>query len=276
MKNLYMPEPALVEDITEETPNIRTLTIRLEKARTIRPMPGQFIELTVFGHGEFPVSVSRMVGTDGDCFQTTVQRIGKVTTETGRLIKGSWVGIRGPFGNGFPLAEMRGKDICIITGGVGLAAVSYLVRHIMDNRGLYGKLQLLHGAKTPDDIIYKDSLLDRAGTQKLNIDILLAVDRPDQTWHGHVGVVTGLIPKALEPSPNTMAVICGPAVMMRSASEGLSAQGFSEDRILLSLERRMHCGIGMCGHCTIGVKQVCLDGPIFTYATIKNTLEKIF
>lgn len=276
MKNLYMPELARVEDIKEETPNIRTLTISLEGQKPVNSLPGQFVELTVFGCGEFPVSVSDVSGPAGERFQTTVQRIGKVTKEIANLSAGSAIGVRGPFGNGFPLAEMQGKDICIVTGGVGLAAVRHLINYIVENRDQYGKLQLLHGARTPGDLIYKDFLFNKEKAQEQGIEILLTVDQPDAGWEGHAGVVTGLFKRITVDPARTVAVVCGPGIMMKFASQALSDVGFSDGRILLSMERRMQCGMGMCGHCMVGQKRVCLDGPIFTYGSIKDSLEKAF
>lgn len=276
MKNLYMPELALVEDIKEEAPNISTLSILPESGKPLLSMPGQFIELTIFGHGEFPVSVSAVLGPTRDRFQVTIQRIGKVTKEIASLSVGSTIGIRGPFGNGFPLSEMQGKNICIVTGGVGLAAVRHLINYLVENRKHFGKLQLVHGAKTPGDLIYKDFLLNKERAQKQGIDILLTVDQPDPHWKGHIGVVTELFKKtAIEPV-NTVAIVCGPGIMMKFASQCLASIGFNDSRILLSMERRMQCGMGMCGHCMCGQKRVCMDGPIFTYGGIKYTLETAF
>jgi len=276
MKNLYLPELALVENIKEETPNIRTLTISLEKGKTLSSLPGQFIELTIFGYGEFPVSVSDVLGPDRNRFQTTVQRIGKATTETVNLSAGSKIGIRGPFGNGFPLNEMQGKNICIVTGGVGLAAVRHLINYIIENRHLYGILHLLHGARTPGDLIYKDFLFNKEKAREHGIEIVLSVDKTDASWQGNVGPVTELLKRTEMDPASTVAVVCGPGIMMKFTTQCLSNMGLADDQILLSMERRMHCGIGMCGHCMVGEKRVCLDGPIFTYASVKNALERLF
>ncbi|SHI81293.1 FAD/NAD(P)-binding protein [Desulfofundulus thermosubterraneus] len=276
MNNLYMPELALVEDIKEETSNIRTLTISLKSRKPFSVLPGQFVELTIFGYGEFPVSVSAVLGPTRDRLQTTIQRIGKVTKETANLSVGSTIGIRGPFGNGFPLAEMKGKNICIVTGGVGLAAVRYLINYIIENRDHYGKLQLLHGARTPGDLIYKDFLFNNEEAQEQGIEILLTVDQPDAGWEGHVGVVTELFKRTTLDPVNTMAVVCGPSIMMKFATQCLANMGFGDDQMLVSMERRMQCGMGMCGHCMVGQKRVCLDGPIFTYGSIKDALERAF
>lgn len=276
MKNLYMPEIAVVEEIKDETPKIKTLSISLEKPQAMRIIPGQFIELTIFGHGEFPVSVSGVLDPEGNRFQTTIQQIGKVTAETAKLSPGSKVGIRGPFGNGFPLDTLRGKNICIITGGVGLAAVRYLINYILGSRDQYGELHLLHGAKTPSDLIFKEFLFNKEKAEEHRINLLVTVDQPDESWDQNVGMVTGLLKKAAVHSDNTVVVVCGPGVMMKFVSRVLSEMGFGDDQILLSMENKMHCGVGLCGHCAVGPKKVCVDGAVFSYADVKNNLEKLF
>lgn len=273
MENLYMPAKAVVEDIKAETPKIRTLSISVKKEQAMSTLPGQFIELTIFGFGEFPVSVSAVLGSDGNRFQTTIQQIGKATSETAKLSPGSIIGIRGPFGNGFRLDAMRGKNVCIVTGGVGLAAVKLLIDYILEHRDQYGELHLLHGAKTPIDLIYKDFIFNKRKAKENKIEILVTVDQPDDSWNQNVGVVTELLKKASVNTNNTVAVVCGPGVMMKFASQHLSEMGFSDDRILLSMERNMHCGVGICGHCAVGLKKVCIDGPIFNYVDAKNSLE---
>jgi len=275
LNNLYMPEIALVEEIKDETSKIRTLSISLEKQQAMSILPGQFVELTIFGYGELPISVSAVLGPEGNRFQTTIQQIGKVSAETAKLSPGSKIGIRGPYGNGFPLDTMRGKNVCIITGGVGLAAVRHLINYIVENRDQYGKLHLLHGAKTPSDLIYKDFLFNKGKAEENKIQILVTVDQPDESWDQNVGVVTELFEKASVNTDNTVVVVCGPGVMMKFVSRALSEMGFCDDQILLSMENRMHCGVGMCGHCAVGSKRVCMDGPIFSYADVKNNLEKL-
>jgi len=277
MKNSYLPELASVEDIREETSNIRTLTISLKSKKPSDSSPGQFVEITIFGYGEFPVSIAGVLGPKEEYIRTTIQQTGKVTKQVANLGMGSIIGIRGPFGNGFPLSEMKEKNICIVTGGVGLAAVKYLLDQLIENRNQYGNLQLLHGAKNPGDLIYKDTnFLEEEKAQKKGLEILLAVENPDSSWKGHVGVVTELFDKTeIDPS-DTIAVVCGPSIMMKFASERLLDMGFGEDQVFLSMERRMQCGMGMCGHCMIGQKRVCLDGPVFSLRVIKDSLEKVF
>jgi NAD(P)H-flavin reductase len=277
MENIYMPEIAAVEEIKQETSNIRTLTLSFKNPRSLDASPGQFVELTIFGYGEFPVSIASVLGPQKERFQTTIQQRGKATNEIQSLDVGSTIGIRGPFGNSFPMEEMKGKDIYLVTGGIGLAAIRYLLDHLLENRDQYGNLKLLYGARTPDDLIYRDSLIFQKGkAEKNGLDILMAVEHPDSNWQGHVGLVTELFDKTgINPS-NSIAAVCGPSVMMKSASMGLVDMGFNEEHIFLSMERRMQCGMGMCGHCMMGRKRVCLDGPVLSYGGIKGALERIF
>lgn len=277
MRNLYMPQIATVDAITDETPQIKTLTLTIQNGKGLNARPGQFIQLTIFGSGEFPVSIAPIYGTANKRFQTTVQKIGKVTKEIDNLSVGTKVGIRGPFGNGFPMEKLKGQDILLVTGGVGLSAMLHLIRHIMNKRRQYGKIKLLHGAKKPADIIYKDSdFLLNKNTNKNELDIALTVDYPDPGWQGHVGVVTDLLKATNIVSGKTVAVVCGPSIMMKFAVVGLIDKGLKKNEIFLSMERRMQCGIGLCGHCMIGPKRVCLDGPIFSFEELSDSMEKIF
>lgn len=277
MENIYMPELASVEEIKQETSNIRTLTISFKNQRSLDSSPGQFVELTLFGYGEFPVSIAGVLGPRKERFQITIQQRGKVTNEIQNLDVGSTIGIRGPFGNSFPMEEMKGKDIYLVTGGIGLAAVRYLLNHLLENRDQYGNLKLLHGARTPDDLIYRDNhIFQNEKDEKNGLEILMAVEHPESHWQGHVGVVTELFNKTEINPSNSIAAVCGPSVMMKSASMGLVDMGFNEDQIFLSMERRMQCGMGMCGHCMVGQERVCLDGPVLSYGGIKGALERIF
>lgn len=277
MGNIYMPELALIEDIKDETQNIRTLTMTYENGKSFEALPGQFVELTIFGYGEFPVSIAAVLGTNRERFQTTIQQRGRVTNEVKNLTPGSIVGIRGPFGKGFPLGKMKGKGLCAVTGGVGLAAVRYLLDHILENRDQYGNLLLLHGARTPGDLIYRDTdIFEKGKAEKEGLEILVAIEHPDNSWKGHVGLVTELFKKTEIDPANTTAVVCGPSAMMKHATTALVDIGFNQDQIFLSMERRMQCGMGMCGHCMVGQKRVCIDGPVLPYRGIREAFENIF
>ena len=277
MENIYMPDLASIVEIIEETPNTRTFTISLQDQQPIKAAPGQFVELTIFGHGEFPVSIVDVFGEAEEHFQATVQSRGKVTNEIKKLTVGSTVGIRGPFGNGYPLKDMEGKNILMVTGGIGLSAVRYLINRLLEKRDRYGNLTLLHGAKTPEDLIYRDrGIFKMQKTNGNELEIHVAVEKPDGRWKGHVGMVTELFDKTEISPDDTRVVICGPGVMMQHASAGLVGRGILANQIFLSLERRMQCGMGVCGHCTVGQKRVCMDGPVMSYGSIKDALERIF
>ncbi|MFH1618022.1 MAG: FAD/NAD(P)-binding protein [Candidatus Margulisiibacteriota bacterium] len=276
MENVFMPDLAKIKDIKNETSDIRTLTVSMEKQKTFEAKPGQFVEMTLFGYGEFPVSVSSGLGSNGS-FQITVQEKGRATNQVKNLTVGATIGIRGPFGKGLSLKAMEGKDVYIVTGGIGLAAVWSLIDALVKKRENYGKLKLLHGARTPADMIYKDAFVfNRDQAEKRGVEVLLTVDSSDKDWQGNVGVVTELFNKTEISADNAVAVICGPSVMMKFASQGLIDKGFEDGQLILSMERRMQCGMGTCGHCMIGHKRVCLDGPVFYYAEIKDALEKVF
>lgn len=278
MKNIYLPKSAFIKDIREETSNIRTFTISVEDEKFSSCFPGQFVEVTIFGYGEFPVAIAGFSNKKGKFYlQTTVRQMGKVTNHIVDLTVGSMIGIRGPFGNGFPLDAMKGRNVCMITGGIGLTAINYLLDKLIGDRSQYGNLQLLHGVKSLDDLIYKDTyLFDEVRAKDVGLESLLAVERPDDGWKGYVGVVTGLFNKTEIDPVNTIAVVCGPGIMIKFVVRDLFDMGFSEDRIFISLERRMQCGMGMCGHCMIGQKRVCLDGPVFSLNSIKGELEEIY
>ncbi|MBA7558988.1 Anaerobic sulfite reductase subunit B [subsurface metagenome] len=277
MKNPYMPELALITEIKEETPEVKTFTVSLRDGKPFKSKPGQFIELSVFGCGEFPASISAILDEKA-YFQTTVRRMGKVTQKFMDLPVNSTIGIRGPFGSGFPVEEMEGSNVLLIAGGVGLTSIKYLARYLLENRDSYGNLKLLYGARTPSDLLFRDTfpLSNRGEVEKKGLEVLLTVDEADEEWKGNIGVVTELFGKTDLNPDNTLVAICGPSIMMKFATARLIDIGFDENQIFLSLERRMQCGIGMCGHCMIGQKRVCLDGPVFAYKDVKDTLERLF
>jgi sulfhydrogenase subunit gamma (sulfur reductase) len=277
MENIYLPELASIIEMIPETPNIQTLAISLQDQRPLGARPGQFLELTIFGYGEFPVSIAGIQGTGKNQFLITVQRKGRVTKELVNLQREATIGIRGPFGNGFPLQEMIGKDILLVTGGIGLAPVRFLIDHLLKNKNQYGSLKLLHGARTPSDLIYKNTFIfDQEKTKQSGLETFITVDEPDGNWKGYVGVVPELLSETEIVPAKTIAILCGPSIMMKSASLRLIEIGLSGDQIFLSMERRMQCGKGMCGHCMVGHKRVCIDGPVLSYESIKGVLDRIF
>lgn len=261
----FIPRVATIKKTIVETYNIKT--VYLEVPRDFEePKPGQFNELYVRGAGEIPISVSDI--TEEGLVAHTIRFVGTVTKMFAELKEGDKIGIRGPYGNGWPLSELKGKDVLIVAGGVGLAPLRPIIREIERNRDLYGRLMILYGARTPKDLLYK---YEYSRYEKIpDSELLVTVDRGDESWTGYVGVVTTLIPKVRIDPENTIALVCGPEIMMRFTVKDLIARGLRENQIYLSLERRMRCGIGLCGHCQVGPIFVCKEGPVFPYDMIKK------
>jgi len=227
--------------------------------------------LYVFGVGEIPISISGNPEKTRSLVHTT-RAIGTVTKAMRKLRKGDTLCVRGPYGTSWPVREGRGKDIIIIAGGIGVAPLRPVVYHILAHRGDYRSVTLLYGTRTPDDILYRNEV--EHWRARLDLDVHVTVDRAAPTWKGSVGVVPTLIPRApFEPS-NTVAMICGPEVMMRFTVAELQKRGVPDSMIFLSLERNMKCGIGLCGHCQYQHLFVCRDGPVFSYAKVKELLTK--
>lgn len=240
--------------------------------------PGQFVELTVIGTGEAPISISSTPTRKG-VLEMCVRKMGRVTNALYNLSENSFVGIRGPYGNGYPVDDMKGKDILIIAGGLGIAPLRSLINYILDNRSQFGRLILMYGTKTPEDVLFRDEM--ESLMRRTDLECLLAVEQAYQypgahPWRGKIGLVTDLFQYAKNINvPNTMAAICGPPIFYKFVLEKLLGMNFSKDHILMSLERRMECGVGKCGHCAIGYKYTCIDGPIFTYWDVINMPELI-
>jgi NAD(P)H-flavin reductase len=279
MNNAYLPQLALIKDIIEETPNVQTLTIAFKDKAPFDPQPGQFVELSLFGYGEFPVSIAGVIDPVAGVFQTTIRRMGGVTEKIADLKMNDTIGIRGPFGQGYPLEKLDGKDVILVAGGLGMASIKYLADCLLKNRDRYGRIILLYGAATPEDVLYKNSpSLFQSETKERPLEAFVTVDKPDREWKGNVGIVTGLIDK-IEPALDinrSMVAACGPSKMMKAVVDRFILAGFKGEQLLLSFERRMQCGIGICGHCMMGEKRVCLDGPVFSFHDVEDTLENLF
>ena len=260
--NPYLPTLAQIIKIKDETPDTKTFKINMP----ISFKPGQFVELSVFGYGEAPISIS---GGDTKSMDLTIRAVGNLTKKIYRMNVGEYVGIRGPFGNGWPLEKALGKNILIVAGGVGLAPLKSLIDYLCLNREKYKEITLLYGAKKPSLILFKYKFKE----WDEYINSLLTVDEPDEKWDGYVGVVTNLF-KHINNMDDAFTFMCGPPIMMKYASIILLNYGFSPDKIYLSLERNMRCGIGICGHCTIGSVYVCRDGPVFSLSELMNLVEK--
>lgn len=265
-----MPDLAEIvrKDRLTETETLYQL--RLSDGTELGQQPGQFVELSVFGIGEAPLSVSSSP-TRGETFEVCVRRVGDVTTAMERLKLGAQIGVRGPFGRGFPLDEMRGRDVLIIAGGLGIVPLRSLIVNVLDERGDFGEVTVLYGCKSPNELLFKDEITRWAARDDLSFQLTTDIAEPG--WKGNVGPVTTLFRRLTIDAKNTVPVMVGPPVMFKHVVKQVLACGIPEDRIILSLERRMKCGIGECGHCQINGMYVCQDGPVFTYAELKRLEE---
>ncbi len=260
--NPYLPTIGRITDIREETGD--TKTFRIEPGLNFKP--GQFVELSVFGYGEAPISIS---GGGEEYIDLTIRAVGNVTRKIHRMKSGDQVGIRGPFGNGWPVERALGKNLLIVAGGIGLAPLKPVVEYVIEHREDFNSVTLLYGARRPSLILFRNLLEDWAS----HINILLTVDEPEPGWDGHVGVVTTLCDK-IRHLANTVTMMCGPPIMMKYTSMVLMELGFPPSEMFLSLERNMKCGIGICGHCAVGGVYVCRDGPVFPLHKALRFVEK--
>lgn len=269
---LYAPRLAELVNVDELTPNEKVFEFRLKESKDLGHRPGQFVEVSVLGVGEAPISICSSPTRNGT-FQLAVRNVGNVTNTLHALEKGAVVGIRGPFGNGFPLEALEGRDVLMVAEGIGLFPLRSLVQYVLDHRNSFGRVVLLFGAKSPAERLFLDDL----GLWSLNpgIELHVTVDRGDENWVGNVGVITTLIPKIDINAAKAIAVVVGPPIMYRFVIGELKKRDFTDEHIILSLERRMKCGVGKCGHCQINDVYVCQDGPVFTLAQLRELREAL-
>lgn len=263
-KSIYQPVEALIEDVIPETPTIKTLVLKPNLPLLFRT--GQFIEVTVPGLGEAPFTPSSDPQVK-EKIDLTIMNAGAVTAKLHTMSKGEMLGIRGPYGKGYPLDSFAQKDILVVGGGVGLAPLRSLLFSLFAQIDNYNKLVLCYGARTPEDIIYKESLPQWSKYKKVNV--ITTVDVADAAWKGNVGVVTTILKDLPLDLHKAVAVVCGPPIMMKFVTLRLLDLGFKPEDIYLSMEKNMSCGLGKCGHCRLGRYYVCKDGPVFTYADLR-------
>lgn len=263
-----LPRLARVRRRRRDGPEIWTLELDSEDGASDGFEPGQFNMLTAFGIGEVPISMS---GDPGDRLIHTIRAVGAVSAALAELRPGAQLGVRGPFGIGWPMAEAAGKDVILIAGGLGLAPLRPAIYRLLAERGRYGRVLLLYGTRSPDDILFHREL--EGWRKRFDFDVEVTVDHAAAAWRGHVGVVTTLVPRASLDPHNTIAMVCGPEVMMRFSAAALKAAGLPDEAIHLSMERNMKCAIGFCGHCQFGPSFVCRDGPVFRYDRICGILS---
>ena len=269
-RNPFLPYIATLKEVIEETPTIKTFRVVIDdpaEREAFRFEPGQVAQLSVFGVGE-ATFVINSPPTRTEYLQFSVMRVGEVTTKLHELQPGDKIGVRGPLGNWFPYEEMKGKDILFIGGGIGMAPLRTLLLFMLDNRSDYGHITLLYGARSPQDLCYKEEL--KEWERREDLELVLTVDREFPDWEGRVGLVPNVL-KELAPSPEgKVAITCGPPIMIRFTLQALAELGFGDDQVVTTLERRMKCGVGLCGRCNIGPRYVCKDGPVFTLRQLKE------
>ena len=270
-KDIYLPEMATVNkaELMNETEVYLHLSM---DGQSLQYNPGQFVEVSVAGIGEAPISISSSPTQEG--FELVIRRIGNVTNKIHQLQAGDKLGIRGAYGNGcYPVEQVKGKDLVFICGGIGLVPQRSFINYVLDNRGDYGAVTVLSGTKSHTLRLFTDELAD--WEQRDDINLFETVDESHDDWNGNVGVVTTLIPK-IESDLNTAKIfICGPPIMYKFVLMALKEKNISHDSIYVNLERKMKCGVGKCGHCQMNDKYVCLDGPVFRYCDLGSVPEAI-
>jgi len=271
-KDIYVPQLATVKKAVMMNATELYLLLSM-KDKPLEYKPGQFVEVSIAGFGEAPISISSSP-TQKDGFELVVRRVGNVTNKIHQLKPGDDVGIRGPFGNGcYPTEEAKGKDIVFVCGGIGLVPQRSFIRYILDNRADYGQLTVLQGTRSPAERFYHDELADWAGRD--DICLMETVDRGDENWKGNVGVVTTLVDKVDGDLSSAMVFVCGPPIMYKFVLMALMEYNVPHENIFLNLERKMKCGVGKCGHCQMNNYYVCMDGPVFRYSDLANVPEAI-
>ncbi len=257
-----------VLDVIEETPTIKTLRMKPEKALVFRA--GQFIEMAVPGVGEAPFTPSSR-SSQTDEISVSVMRVGTVTQEIHRLGSGDIVGLRGPYGSEYPLDEFAGREVLVVGGGCGFAPLRSLMYSLFEMSDQFKSLYFRGGCRKPGELLYRDEM--KGWAQRDDLNMVLTVDEGDDTWDGPVGVVTTILDDVDMDVASGVAIVCGPPIMMKFATFKVLEMGFADENIFLSMEKNMSCGIGKCGHCRLGEYYCCKDGPVFRYSQIKDYSE---
>lgn len=268
--NVYLPHLAVVERIIDETGDTKTfqLNFKDEKLRNDFTFEsGQFGMLSILGIGEAPFCISSSP-TRREHLECSIRKVGRLTRALHRLSEGAEIGFRGPYGNSFPLDLLEGKNLIFVGGGIGLAPLRSLIWNAIDNRDRYGNIDIVYGARSPADLCFTYDL--ETWDKDKTVNVATTVDAGDDSWTGRVGLVPVVLEEVAPPAKNSVAIVCGPPIMIRFTFPALERLGFTPEQILTTLEKRMKCGIGKCGRCNIGNLYVCRDGPVFSYAQIKD------
>ncbi len=274
-ENPYVPQMATVTEVISESPAIKSLRVRFDDEAFMKDFsykPGQVGQLSVFGVGESTFVINSPPSCK-DYLQFSVMKAGEVTSAIHKLSIGDKIGVRAPLGNSFPYEEWKGKNVLFIGGGIGMAPIRTIMLHVLERAEDYGKISLLYGARSPRDMAYQAELPDWLAHEKL--DCTLTIDSPCENWPHRVG----LIPHVLKELPieveGTVAVLCGPPIMIKFTLQALTEMGFSDENMITTLERRMKCGIGICGRCNLGGKYVCLCGPVFSQKELRELPDEL-
>jgi sulfhydrogenase subunit gamma (sulfur reductase) len=271
-QDIYSPLMAKIINVEQLTKLEKRFEIVLPDNQILNHKPGQFVEVSLFGYGEAPISICSSP-TKIPAFELSVRKVGRLTEKMNQLSAGSAIGIRGPFGNGFDLDRFKGKDILFVCGGIGLFPLKSLIDYTIAKRKEFGRLIILYGSKNPAEISFKNDI--KMWEESNDLEFHITVDYPDDKWKGNVGVITTLIPPLTLNEDNTLVAVVGPPVMYKFVIMSLKTKRIPDENIYLSLERRMKCGVGKCGHCQINNKYVCQDGPVFQYSQLKSMEEAL-
>ncbi|KXB08300.1 oxidoreductase [candidate division MSBL1 archaeon SCGC-AAA382M17] len=273
-KPLLEPGKATIVSVRRLTEGERVFEIELDSGESLGHEPGQFVQVYVPGFGEAPISITSSPTKEGP-FELCVRAVGNVTNALHSLEVGDNIGIRGPYGNGFDVGFFEGKDMLFVAGGLGLAPLRSLINYVVDNREDYGKVTTLYGCKTPLDLLFEGELKRWEESDVMDFSVTVDKCPVNVTWNDNVGVITELIPGIDVDPEGTYSAVCGPPVMYKFVIQELKEKEIPDNHIFLSLERRMRCGVGECGHCQIGEFYACIDGPVFNYSDIKGVEEAL-
>ncbi len=266
-ENPLVPQIVEVVKIIDETPDVKTFYVRDESGVPFNVMPGQLAMVSMLPIGEGMFSVSWQ--EEQDHLEFAIKSVGLMTSEIHRIEVGQKLGVRGPYGNGFPVEKCKGKDMLFIGGGIGLAPLRSFIKYCFKHREDYGKIQIIYGSRSYADLCFKEELFELWPREK-DSETFVTIDKPEEGWEGNVGFVPAYL-EQLNPDPaNKIAVICGPPIMIKFVLQSLEKMGYQDEQIITTLEMRMKCGIGKCGRCNIGSEYICLDGPVFDLAQLRQ------
>ena len=260
--NVYLPQPAIIQEIIKENELVKTFVLAFEDvlaAYDFNYQPGQFMMISAPHCGEAPISFSSSPSRPGT-FGLTIRKTGQLTDVVHELKTGDMIGVRGPYGRPFPMEELEGRDLLFVAGGIGLAPLRSALTFGLDNREKYGKIQLLYGTKHPTELCFRNELQE---WQEQGIDCLITVDEGSEEWSGRKGLVTKLLDEVDVTGDKLTALVCGPGIMIRFVLDRLKELGLSDGQMITTLERHMKCGVGICNHCYLDGRLVCVDGPVF-------------